>query len=183
MSIWIGPVSTTTNWRPHIHSRYDGPNKLDGIAQALRSFQGDTRLEVGCGTGRFLEVLRETRATVFGVDASTGMLSQAAARLGSSNLVAARANQLPFVAKLFDLICCLNAIHHFDDPRGFIVDAVELLKAGGSLAIIGMDPRTIRRRYYYDYFDGAFDLDMRRYPLSANSWTGRPKLDSKTSNS
>src|SRR5215207_8022524 len=88
---------------PTYHSRYDGPNKLDGIAQALRSFNGDTCLEVGCGTGRFIEVLRETRARVFGLDASTGMLSQAAARLGSSNLVAARANQLPFGAESFNL--------------------------------------------------------------------------------
>ena len=85
---------------PTYHSRYDGPNKLDGIAQALRSFDARCALEVGCGTGRFLVPLRETGEQVFGVDASTGMLSQAAARLGPSNLVAARANQLPFAPEL-----------------------------------------------------------------------------------
>jgi hypothetical protein len=26
-----------------------------------------------------------------------------------------------------------------------------------------MDPRVVRHRYYYDYFEGAYDLDMRRY--------------------
>lgn len=148
---------------PTYHSRYDGPEKLGGIARALKAFPAEKILEVGCGTGRFVEELRQSGATVFGVDASTGMLGQAAARLGSSGLVAARANALPFASDGFDLIYVVNAIHHFDDARSFIVDAARLLRPGGALAIIGMDPRTIRRRYYYQYFDGSLELDMVRY--------------------
>src|SRR5690606_30941636 len=34
---------------------------------------------------------------------------------------------------------------------------------GGLFAIIGIDPRTIRRRYYYEYFTGALHLDLQRY--------------------
>jgi ubiquinone/menaquinone biosynthesis C-methylase UbiE len=164
---------------PTYHSRYDGPSKLEGIAEALRGFNARTVLEVGCGTGRFIESLRTAGSFVYGVDSSTGMLSQAAGRLGSAGLAAAKANQLPFVPDAFDLICCVNAIHHFDDPRTFILDAVRLLKPGGAIAIIGMDPRTIRRRYYYEYFEGALDIDMCRYPSFGQliDWVAEAQLN------
>jgi SAM-dependent methyltransferase len=161
------------------HSRYAGPTRLDGIAEALRNFNAQRVLEVGCGTGRFVESLRVGGATVFGVDASTGMLAQAASRLGPENLAAARANQLPFAAGLFDLICCVNAIHHFDDPRAFIRDAAPLLSPGGVMSIIGMDPRSIHSRYFYDYFEGAYELDVRRYPSFGQlvDWAAEARLD------
>jgi SAM-dependent methyltransferase len=149
------------------HSRYAGPTKLEGIAQALVELAARTQakvaLEVGCGTGRFLEDLRRVVPRSYGADASTGMLGQAAARLGPAGLIAARANQLPFAPASFDLIACINAIHHFDDGDGFIHDAARLLRPAGALVLVGMDPRVVRHRYYYDYFEGAYDLDMRRY--------------------
>lgn len=164
---------------PTYHARYAGESRLNGIARALESFQACTILEVGCGTGRFVESLRETGATVFGADASVGMLSQGAARLGSGRLVAATANQLPFAEGSFDLVCCVNAIHHFEDPRSFIRDAAQLLLPGGFLAIVGIDPRAIRHRYYYEYFEGARDLDLRRYPSFGQlvDWSIEAQLD------
>ncbi|MGH9629442.1 MAG: class I SAM-dependent methyltransferase [Bryobacteraceae bacterium] len=109
-----------------------------------------TILEAGCGTGMWVGLLRAAGANVIGVDPSMGMLTQASARLGSSGLVLARANELPFERKQFDLIYAVNAIHHFDDPQAFISSAAALLNPRGTLAVIGIDPRTIRRRYLYE---------------------------------
>jgi ubiquinone/menaquinone biosynthesis C-methylase UbiE len=164
---------------PTYHLRYAGPTKLEGITSALRAFQARNVLEVGCGTGHFVESLRTDETTVMGLDASTGMLSQASARLGPTGLVAAHANHLPIRPGSFDFIYCVNAIHHFDDPRRFIIDAAPLLKPGGWLAIVGMDPRTIRQRYYYDYFKGALSLDLKRYPSFGQlvDWTAEAQLD------
>jgi ubiquinone/menaquinone biosynthesis C-methylase UbiE len=164
---------------PTYHNRYAGSSKLQGIAQALESFHGRFVLEVGCGTGHFLETLRSKGTTVVGLDSSTGMLSQAAPRLGAANLLAAHANALPFKAESFDFIYCVNAIHHFDDPRQFVIDAVPLLKPDGWIAIVGMDPRTIRKRYYYEYFEGALALDLSRYPSFGQivDWAAEAKLD------
>jgi SAM-dependent methyltransferase len=164
---------------PVYHSRYDGAGKLDGIAQALRNFKAGKVLEAGCGTGRFVQSLRESGAKVFGVDASTGMLAQAAARLGTKGLVVGRANDLPFAPATFDLVCCVNAIHHFDDPHAFVLDAAPLLQPGGVLAIVGIDPRTIRHRYFYEYFEGALELDMVRYPSCGQivDWAAEAQLE------
>ena len=152
---------------PTYHSRYAGPTKLEGIAKALldlaSNVKADAGLEVGCGTGRFIEDLRKVVPCMYGCDASTGMLGQAAGRLGPERLIAARANNLPFAPESLGLIVCINAIHHFDDADAFVRDASRLLRPGGALALVGMDPRVVRHRYYYDYFEGSYDIDMRRY--------------------
>ena len=143
-------------------------NPLEGIAKALvavsRRIRARSILEVGCGTGRWLECLTGAGIVVVGLDASPGMLARAAAKSGEALLVAASANQLPFTGQLFDLIYCVKALHHFADPRAFIEDAVALLRSNGRLAVVGIDPRTIRYRYHYEYFDGTQESEIRRYP-------------------
>jgi SAM-dependent methyltransferase len=144
--------------------RYD-TEPLQGIADALVDFihrrKAAAVLEVGCGTGRWLREVQEHVSLTAGADASIEMLRN---RRGSVPVVAARANTLPFRPGTFDLVYCVNAVHHFDDPHRFVSQAAELLKPAGSLAFIGIDPRLIRTRYFYDYFDSTRDTDMRRYP-------------------
>jgi ubiquinone/menaquinone biosynthesis C-methylase UbiE len=141
---------------------------LSGIGEALiglaRRSGARSVLEVGCGTGHWVRELAPHVERVYGADASVGMLEQAMASPGAGPLVAARANSLPFAQASFDLIFSVNAIHHFDDPCGFVRDAAGLLTARGVLAIVGIDPRLIRRRYFYEYFEGTYDLDIARYP-------------------
>ena len=164
------------------NSRY-ADNRLDGIERALAeiaSRYGDPRvLEVGCGTGRWLDGLQRVTRSVYGVDASIGMLTQARTLVGPARLVNARANDLPFSGSRFDVIYSVNAIHHFDDPKEFMMNAGRLLRPGGCLATIGIDPRAIRKRYPYDYFEGAFELDIRRYPSFGQlvDWSSEAGLD------
>jgi len=66
---------------------------------------------------------------------------------------------------VFDLVFCVNAFHHFDPPRVFVSEARRLLRPGGALAIIGMDPHRGRDRWYlYDYFAGTYATDLDRFP-------------------
>lgn len=70
---------------------------------------------------------------------------------------------------LFDLVFCVNAIHHFSDPVRFIGEAYRVLRPGGILAVIGMSPPHSRHQWYlYEYFKETFANDVRRYP----AWTG-----------
>ena len=143
-------------------------DRLQGIADALVELAvccaPKRVLEVGCGTGRWLHDLRSRAPFVCGVDASLAMLRQSAHSHVRVRMVAARANQLPFPNHAFDLMYCVNAVHHFDDPEAFINQAAELLAPDGVLSIIGIDPRLIRHWYLYEYFEGARDTDLWRYP-------------------
>jgi SAM-dependent methyltransferase len=93
------------------------------------------------------------------------MLSQARRRCASLALVRGEAAQLPFPDATFDLVYCVNAIHHFGHPRTFVSEGRRLLRPGGALAVIGMDPHDQRECWYvYDYFDGVYETDLRRFP-------------------
>jgi SAM-dependent methyltransferase len=164
---------------PGYDRRY-GRGGMPGIAGALRratvAAGAQRALEVGCGTGHWLPAFGAQR--VLGADRSLGMLGRAAAKgeprgAGTSAparpvLLAAEANALPFADGSFDLIACVNALHHFGDARRFLERTVTLLRPGGALVVIGLDPGTGRDRWYlYDYFPETLPLDLERYPAHA----------------
>ncbi len=142
---------------------------LQGVAAALRALAqglGAARiLEVGCGTGHWLAGLLALTGRLYGLDLSAGMLAQAQQRPERLHLARGRAGQLPFPDASFDLVCCINALHHFQRPRVFVFEARRLLRPGGALAVAGMDPRRLRNRWYvYDYFEGTHETDLARFP-------------------
>jgi SAM-dependent methyltransferase len=144
---------------------------MQGTAAALTALAQATGaqriLEVGCGTGHWLGSLGSLQARLYGLDLSTGMLRQAQQRPVPYALVRGRAGQPPFAAGTLDLIACINAIHHFEEPQAFVREAQRLLRTGGTLVVIGSDPRSHRHRWYlYDYFAGTYETDLARF----SSW-------------
>ncbi len=98
---------------------------------------------------------------------------------GSADLVAGIAKSLPFRNRTFDLIYCVNALHHFGDPNAFIDHAPVFLRRPGTLSISGIDPRMIRKWYLYEYFAGTYERDLRRFPSVADivNWMGAAGMD------
>jgi ubiquinone/menaquinone biosynthesis C-methylase UbiE len=122
-------------------------------------------LEAGCGTGHWLIGLAHPDRRVVGLDFSAGMLDQARQPDSPLALLQGCAEALPFPAGSFDLVYCVNAIHHFQGPRDFICQARRVLKPGGALAVLGMDPHLHRDDWYiYEYFQGVFKTDLLRFP-------------------
>jgi SAM-dependent methyltransferase len=109
--------------------------------------------------------LRAITGQLYGLDLSAGMLVQAQQREENLALVHGRAGQIPFPDASLDLVCCVNAIHHFQQQRAFVAEAWRVLRPGGALAVIGMDPRAHRHRWYlYEYFAGTYETDLARFP-------------------
>jgi SAM-dependent methyltransferase len=93
------------------------------------------------------------------------MLRKAHERNSGTSVVRATAEVLPFRDATFDLIVCINAIHHFDRRDLFIAEARLLLRRGGTFATIGMDPHHGRDYWcVYDYFPETKLTDLARYP-------------------
>jgi SAM-dependent methyltransferase len=146
--------------------RYEA-NRYDGIDALLRRFVGNagTVAEVGCGTGHWLAAIGDPGRTVAGLDVSPVMLRRARATAPHAMLARARAERLPWPAARFDRLFCINALHHFADARPFMSEARRVLRPGGGLLTIGLDPHTGEDRWWiYDYFPSARTADLARYP-------------------
>lgn len=160
------------NIAPRFEQRYLA-HDYSGVRQALRAFVATSTseasprvLDVGCGTGHWLRTLREsTPSRTVGLDLSDAMLRVAHAALADAPLVRARGESLPMARGSFDAVVCINALHHFAEPRAFIGDAHRVLKPGGGLFIIGLDPHAgLDTWWLYDAFPEARAEDLRRYP-------------------
>jgi SAM-dependent methyltransferase len=159
-----------------VAARYDDRYawaRYEGVEQALTSFlrtsprPAPAVLEVGCGTGRWVQGLHAARIRPIGVDISRGMLSIARARVVGARLVRARAEALPLLAGSIDRVFCVNALHHFVDAPAFFGAAWRVLRHGGGLMTVGLDPHTGRDRWWiYDYFPEALVEDLQRYPAA-----------------
>lgn len=139
----------------------------EGVEEVVRRFVADaTRvLEVGCGTGHWLRVMRAEGRSLAGLDPSREMLAKAAAQAPTAELAQGRAEALPWEAGQFDRVVCINALHHFDDPSAFAREARRVLARGGGLLVVGLDPHTgLDRWWIYDTYPGTLERDRARYP-------------------
>jgi SAM-dependent methyltransferase len=139
----------------------------DALLELARQVNAKTVLEVGSGTGYWLNLLHQATPQLYGMDFSAGMISQAKNQPAPLKLTQGTATQLPYQAEAFDLLYCVDAIHHFVSHAAFVNEAFRVLKPGGALAVIGHDPHSDDFNwYFYDYFDTVYETDLRRYPSS-----------------
>lgn len=143
-------------------------NPMDEVGEQLlalaESLHANRVLEAGCGTGHWLEILSRQAGGAFGLDLSQGMLEQAQLA-GARGLTCGRGTQLPFASGSFDLVFCVNALHHFGDAHSFIKEAARVLRRGGVVAVIGMNPhrRGEDTWYVYHYMPQSLATDLARF--------------------
>jgi len=100
-----------------------------------------TVLEVGCGTGRFIELVsREAKSTVVGLDYSPRMLEVAAAKPYSTvraniALVNGKAGALPFKNGSFDLVYSFKTLPHVQDTVKAVGEMARVAKRRGAVIL------------------------------------------------
>lgn len=161
------------NISQHYNQRYPAAQKWDrgqALLNLAKQVKAQTILEVGSGTGYWLNLLDQVTKDLYGIDYSMGMLQQARQRPATLNFARGTGTQLPLQSGTFDLLYCVDAIHHFGDHRAFIQEAFRVLKPNGALAVIGHDPHSADTSswYIYNYFDTVYATDLRRYPSGAS---------------
>ena len=94
-------------------------------------------LEVGCGAGRFTELLLDAGARVFACDLSRAVeANRANCRRWPEHFVCqADLLDLPAADAAFDLVLCLGVIQHTPDPEATIRALAAKLRPGGRLVL------------------------------------------------
>jgi SAM-dependent methyltransferase len=93
----------------------------------------DKALDVACGTGLSTVALANHARVPVGVDSVQAMV-QSALRASNTFYALAAAEQLPFHAKMFDLLTVSSGVHWFDQPT-FFAEAARVLVPSGWIGI------------------------------------------------
>ena len=89
-------------------------------------------LDIGCGTGKNLEVL-ERFGVSFGIDSSPQAILYCKKR-GIKNVVKGNIERMPFTRESFDAITALDVLEHVDDQEA-LKEVYRVLKRGNVLII------------------------------------------------
>lgn len=103
------------------------------VADRLRCHNYEKLLDVSCGTGYLIDLLRKEKNVEYcGLDLSTEMLKIAKSKFDNSvNLVEGTADDLPYEDGVFDIVTCVQSFHHYPYPDKAMQEAYRVLKKGG----------------------------------------------------
>ena len=153
-----------------IAERYDQPAQILSFLQyrkwrrtlvsTLALKDGDQALDLCTGTaGVALEMVRRARCQVVGVDLSRKMLSSAQNHVADAGgadqvqLVAGRAEDLPFGDARFDAVCFTYLFRYVDEPERTLQEMLRALKPGGRIASLefGVPSNPILKAMWHAY--------------------------------
>lgn len=107
---------------------------LDEIAWRPR----ERVLDVGCGSGKYMQALARRRPAVFGIDINKQALRVAFA--GGNPVAAADAMELPFADGAFDAVLCHKTLYLFAQADRAAAELARMVRPGGRLVFSTSNP-------------------------------------------
>ena len=103
----------------------------------VADLRGKTVLEVGCGAGRFTELLVKSDALVHSIDLSHAVEAnkQNIGDKPNYRIAQAGAYEIPFPDQVFDVVICLGVVQHTPSSEKTIEALWQKVKPGGMLVI------------------------------------------------
>jgi len=99
---------------------------------------GDKVLDVGCGNGRLLSLLKGKSVKYLGVDFSEKLIEEARQNNPGSEFKVLDIHELSNLGERFDVVVCISVLNHFpyEDQNKIIKNLGAVLKTGGYLLMV-----------------------------------------------
>jgi len=123
-------------------------------------------LEVGAGTGNYSRAIQElTGCYCAAVEPSRAMRDQLREAGTAVEVIEGKGEELPLPDHGFDLVFCVDVVHHLTDPAAFFREAQRVLRKAGRLCVVTDSEDVIRERFPLSaYFPETVEAELRRYP-------------------
>ena len=119
---------------------YNFYTRRDAVEKLLKNEGRFARvLDIGCGSGDYLQVATAHEGAYFGLDYAYSMIEEARRQINGRAdehlLLVGEGQQLPYQDKSFDLVMAMGYIEYFEDPTLPTREIRRVLKPGGTLVI------------------------------------------------
>jgi 2-polyprenyl-3-methyl-5-hydroxy-6-metoxy-1,4-benzoquinol methylase len=105
---------------------------LGGMVIPFR--RGGRLLEIGCGSGSYLAMMRMLGWTVCGIEPDP-VAAEMAIKIADSHVHIGMIDDAPFEPSSFDAVVSNHVIEHVYDPKSFVSSAARLLAKDGVIAV------------------------------------------------
>lgn len=109
-------------------------------------------VDIGCGTGNYLEAFINQGYAFYGIDPSETMLNVAKEKCPTATFIKAGAENIPLTNRFFDGATCMFTLHHWQDMQQGLSEINRLLKPGARLVILSFTPQQMYGYWLCHYF-------------------------------
>lgn len=114
----------------------------------LNAYPNGRLLDVGCGNGNFLAVMKKLGWNVSGVEPDINAAMIASAHSLAPPIFIGTLEEASFIDNSFDAITAHHVIEHTHDPISFLREAYRILKPGGRLVITTPNIESLGHRVF-----------------------------------
>lgn len=150
MVIALGKVGS---WIPPLKRR-----ALFDFSLFPRAVPGGRLLDIGCGNGRFLAVMKMLGWEVYGIEPDPSSSCHAKDITGA--VIYSTLQEAHFPDDFFDVITMNHVLEHIDSPLSVLKEVYRILRVGGKLGICVPNWKSLSHRVFQRY---CYNLDPPRH--------------------
>lgn len=138
------------------------------VANRLGNLDGLKVLDVACGVGDWLALLKSRGCEVHGIDISERAIERCKQRFPGGDFHLGPAEDLPFADGSFDLVTCLGSLEHFVQPERALREMLRVARPAARFLLLVPNAGFLPRRL--GLYGGTHQVKVREVVRSLDEW-------------